>query len=364
MLGGEVDSNDGFIIDSDLLGSDDEDFLGFRVLVDTRRYQNFAGGFFSGFTLGLVPMPLYHYRIAVTIEYFLSNERIGADSLTANRTMIAWVPLMLFSPFVSDNASGLARMVAQRISGRVQSEIFQDAVSRVRVDSSSSPDHSGNREPVHPDAQRVLISSGTAFAVHHDGLLLTNYHVVRDAVEVLVRIAGSHVPAVVLAYDADIDLALLRVDETFDTVLPLSTVDSRIGQTVFTIGFPLPEIQGYEPKYTDGTISSLSGIQDDRRILQVSVPVQPGNSGGPLVNSDGDVVGIVVSRLDDSTIFGQTGSLPQNVNYAIKSTQAIAFLLRNNFNVLQGRTALDIEPIELAEQSTFLIESYQMAEAK
>jgi S1-C subfamily serine protease len=80
------------------------------------------------------------------------------------------------------------------------------------------------------------------------------------------------------------------------------------------------------PKLTRGEISSLSGVRDNPSEFQISVPVQPGNSGGPLVMESGIVVGVVVARLHDSNTFEQTGSLPQNVNYAVKSDRLLGLL--------------------------------------
>ncbi|HEV2393009.1 MAG TPA: serine protease [Verrucomicrobiae bacterium] len=100
----------------------------------------------------------------------------------------------------------------------------------------------------------------------------------------------------------------------------------KLGDTVFTIGFPNPQLQGVEPKLTDGKINSLAGAQDDAREFQISAAVQPGNSGGALVNSSGNVVGIVAARLSDIAAFKSSGALPQNVNYAIKSSYVLSLL--------------------------------------
>ena len=92
-----------------------------------------------------------------------------------------------------------------------------------------------------------------------------------------------------------------------------------------TIGFPNVEIQGFSPKVTKGEISSLNGIGDDPRAWQISVPVQPGNSGGALLDEYGSVIGVVVSKLGLKAA-QVTGDIPQNVNYAVKSTYALALL--------------------------------------
>jgi len=122
-------------------------------------------------------------------------------------------------------------------------------------------------------------------------------------------------------------LALLKVEGNSFTALPLAgTKGPELGADVFTIGFPNPDIQGFEAKYTDGKISSLAGIRDDPTTFQVSVPVQPGNSGGPLLNRYGAVDGVIEARLNDAAIFAQSGAMPQNVNYAIKVSTLRAFL--------------------------------------
>jgi S1-C subfamily serine protease len=91
-----------------------------------------------------------------------------------------------------------------------------------------------------------------------------------------------------------------------------------LGDEVFTIGFPNLDVQGASPKYTDGKVSSLSGMEDDPSQYQISVPVQPGNSGGALVAENGGVVGVVRARMDDLASIARSGAVPQNVNYAVK----------------------------------------------
>jgi S1-C subfamily serine protease len=82
----------------------------------------------------------------------------------------------------------------------------------------------------------------------------------------------------------------------------------------------------FAPKFAKGEIASLSGSQDDARYFQISVPVQPGNSGGALVDEHGNVVGVVSAKLDASAALAATGALPENVNYAVKSSFLLSFL--------------------------------------
>jgi len=130
----------------------------------------------------------------------------------------------------------------------------------------------------------ITIASGTGFFVTDDGYLISNNHVVKDAVKVCLRTSAGLIDAKVVQVDADNDLALLKAEGKFS---PLPIAESgavKLGGTVATIGFPNIEMQGFSPKLTKGEISSLNGVQDDPRYFQISVPVQPGNSGGALVD--------------------------------------------------------------------------------
>jgi serine protease Do len=99
-----------------------------------------------------------------------------------------------------------------------------------------------------------------------------------------------------------------------------------LGDTVATIGFPNIGLQGFAPKFARGEIASLSGPQDDARYFQISVPLQPGNSGGALVDEHGNVVGVVSGTLSVKASLLTSGALPQNVNYAVKSSFLLSFL--------------------------------------
>jgi len=100
----------------------------------------------------------------------------------------------------------------------------------------------------------------------------------------------------------------------------------KLGDTVATVGFPNIGLQGFAPRLTRGDISSLTGAQDDPRQFQISVPVQPGNSGGALVDARGNAVGVVVGKLSQGAALRTSGTLAENVNYAVKSSFLLSFL--------------------------------------
>jgi len=183
--------------------------------------------------------------------------------------------------------------------------------------------------------------TGSGFFIAEDGYLLTNFHVVENASAVKVKYEGQIRDATLVRKDKGADLAVLRVP-CKSTPLPFGESQKmKVGERVFTLGFPLTQLQGEEPKFTDGSISSLTGFQDDAGSFQISVPIQPGNSGGPLVNSSGQLIGVIVSRITHA----------QNVNYAIKADRArllVGEISDVKIQVAEPTVALD--PTEVAKR--------------
>jgi S1-C subfamily serine protease len=173
---------------------------------------------------------------------------------------------------------------------------------------------------------KPLVGSGSGVFVTKAGHILTAAHVIENAIKVTARVGESPIEAKIIAVDYPNDVALLKVDAEVDAAPVRASTGVELGNQVFTIGFPNILLQGTEPKFTEGTISSTSGMRDDPRQFQVSAQIQPGNSGGALFDENGNVVGLVVSRLDDEATLKLTGSSPQNVNYAVKSSYALPLI--------------------------------------
>jgi S1-C subfamily serine protease len=232
--------------------------------------------------------------------------------------------------FSYTSKSGDDRTIRQYDLGRIcdRSEIPEVVLSG----KSSSATAPGSGEPQIDVVASLpesddLRASGSGFFVSADGYLVTNNHVVRNAHRVKVKTSAGVFLAQIVEVDGTNDLALLKIAGQYRP-LHVSTNDVQLGDAVFTIGFPAIDLQGMQPKYTDGKISSLMGIKDDPKEYQISVQVQPGNSGGPLVDMAGNVKGVIVAKLDDMAALMAMGSVPQNVNYAIKGERLRDFLRR------------------------------------
>jgi S1-C subfamily serine protease len=185
----------------------------------------------------------------------------------------------------------------------------------------------GAPAPVPPGGTGRVMSTGTGFVVA-SGRALTNHHVVDGCAAVRYRNAGGTEGAArVVASDRDRDLALLELPAEAGPALPFRRDAAlRRGEGVVTYGFPLAGLLSSGPTLTTGEISALAGLGDNQRQYQISAPVQPGNSGGPLLDMAGNVVGVIVSKLNAQRVAQRTGDIPQNVNFAVKHSEALDFL--------------------------------------
>jgi len=150
---------------------------------------------------------------------------------------------------------------------------------------------------------------------------------------------GATLPAKIISVAPSTDLAILKVPANNITYLSFgSSKNVGLGDKVFTIGYPLAHVLGTDPKYTEGVISAKSGLGGEAIAFQITVPVQPGNSGGPLVDKNGLVVGIITSTASSKEFYKDSGIMPQNINWAVKSDYA-SLLLHDipNRILLDGR---------------------------
>lgn len=168
--------------------------------------------------------------------------------------------------------------------------------------------------------------SGSGFAIAAEGYVITSQHVVASASRVEVVTRSGTYKATVVKSDQSNDVAVLKVEARLPALAIVPSKSARLGATVGTVGFPNTTLQGFSPKLSKGEIASLAGPGDDPRYFQISVAVQPGNSGGPLFDERGNVVGIVAAKLREEAARATSGSAPENVNYAIKSSFLLAFL--------------------------------------
>lgn len=245
---------------------------------------------------------------------------LAAASLHAGRPEPVGVP----------SGGYLARLLADSVS--LAEAAPQSPAAHESVATSARFNAEIAADPPQPPAAPGLGGTGTGFYLS-PRLLVTAEHVVSSCGDP--RLAdGTRLQPV--ATDADLDIALLVAPRPSGRWLALADTRLRLGQRVHAIGFPYYSIAGTSLTLTSGNVSALAGIDDDRRFFSFTAPVQPGNSGGPLLDARGHVTGLVVARLSEDYIVAATGSLPQNVNYALRHDELIGFLARHGITVGQG----------------------------
>jgi S1-C subfamily serine protease len=212
--------------------------------------------------------------------------------------------------------------------------------------------------PRSPSAGTEVGSTGSGFFVTTAGHVLTNAHVVEGCARI--SLAGGP-PLTLLDIDLGSDLALLRKGGTSTTASLILRQGRgvRLADSIVVAGYPLTGLLSSGLNVTTGAVSALAGPGDDRRLIQVTAPVQPGNSGGPLLDSSGNVVGVVVSKLDAVKVASITGDIPQNVNFAISLGTLQAFLDSNDVDYQTRASSTprsNADIAELAKAATVQIE--------
>jgi len=241
----------------------------------------------------------------------------------------------------------------QIAEGQKLAREFKPSVASSSVGGGASSDSELTRSAV----------SGTGFFITADGYFVTNAHVIKGSEQIRLVTTNGMISAKLVKVDAVNDLALLKAEGTFKPLPVASSRSVKLGGTVATVGFPNIGLQGFSPKLSKGEIASLAGAGDDPRYFQISVPVQPGNSGGALVDERGNVVGVVAAKLNAEAALASAGALPENVNYAVKSSFLLSFLesmpeVSDRLRELEtsGRKFEDV--VRSVEQATVLVVVY------
>jgi S1-C subfamily serine protease len=196
-----------------------------------------------------------------------------------------------------------------------------------------------------PDSGVKLIGTGTGFVVNKY-YVVTAEHVLEDCNAVSIRHGNRNIGAQTVATDTSNDLGLIRLKKPIGNTAKLRGGKRvRLGERVANYGYPLFGQLSTSATITEGNINNLSGAGNDSTLLQFDAPTQPGNSGGPLLDRSGNVVGVVIKILSKKYA-DATGHIAQNVNFAVKSNIVVGFLQSNN---IPFQTAASKEKLELPD---------------
>ena len=235
------------------------------------------------------------------------------------------------------------------------------SATRIATSSSEKPSSSGRDASGGSNLARQLVGSG--FYISPDGFILTSNHVIADCGEIRVP-SESKVARTVVA-DVQNDLAVIKLDVSNKRSLTFPSGDGiKQGEDVYVFGFPLEGFLPASGNFTPGMVAALAGPGNNSSLVQITAPVQPGNSGGPVIDSKGRAVGVVVAKADAIKVAKATGDIPQNVNFAIGPQTINAFLDGNRIKFEKdsklfslSKTAVEIA--DLAQNATVKIECWR-----
>jgi S1-C subfamily serine protease len=202
--------------------------------------------------------------------------------------------------------------------------------------------------PAVPPTSATPKSSGSGVVIGAHGEVLTNAHVIKNCTNIAVRSSSASV-AYLVARDEKNDLAVVRTKLPLSSAIAFGEGPVRAGDPVVALGYPLPGALATTANLSVGNVSALAGLHDDSRYLQISAPVQPGNSGGPLLDASGHLIGIVTSRINDAYVMKSAGSIPQNVNFALKAQVARTFLDSKEIAYRTTRSDQQLTPADVGE---------------
>jgi S1-C subfamily serine protease len=208
-----------------------------------------------------------------------------------------------------------------------------------------------NAAPSKPS--KSVTQTGTGFVISSNGHVVTNQHVIDGCGEITGNLSGeAPLKLRLVSSDETNDLALLQAPSPFKEVAVIRANSVQTGDGVVAIGYPYHGLLTSDFTVTTGIVSSLSGLFNDTRHLQISAAVQPGNSGGPLLDFTAAVVGVVAGKLDGIKIARATGNIPENINFAIK-TGALRDFLDNSVVMYRDteRRETNKETAEIAKKA-------------
>ena len=246
---------------------------------------------------------------------------------------------------------------AELLAIRCQNSGSDNCIDQAPVTASRPPDTSSQLEQNFVDDTPVLIGAGSSFTISQQGHLLTNQHVVDGCQIVTIHLPSGLKKALVVATDDTNDLALLKTDLEDDNFIPISGTNVSLLEDVIVAGYPLSGSLSTTVKVTKGVVSSLAGLGNDYSQIQIDAAIQPGNSGGPILNDQGNVVAVTVAALNKEYFLKEQGTIPENTNFGIKSSTARAFVDANGVKLPQpySRAMSRRDMADLITKTTHLV---------
>jgi len=206
------------------------------------------------------------------------------------------------------------------------------------------------------DSSLITIGSGSGFYINNKGYALTNNHVIDICKQSIAVIDGKETLFRVIATDKTNDVAVLKTDYKSRNFIKINEDGAKLGENVIAVGYPLAGRLSDSVKITRGIVSSLSGLDNNIGQIQIDAALQPGNSGGPVLNENGELVGIASAGLNKLLMAKEAKYIPENVNFAVASPIVVNILKSKKVKYTTpgvfGGSFSNTELAELGDSST------------
>ncbi len=289
---------------------------------------------------GLVHLPLL--GDARLLDAFRQGEmlRIAFKEVTISYKLEGMAPMMKALQECPQRFAKVADTVPAPVSTPASASASKPQMEASVERPAAKPEKGAGKERVY---------TGSGFFVSRDGAVLTNAHVVEGCAEATITGFGK---AAIIAANKKDDLALLKLTTAAKTEgVRFRKTGAQLGEAIYVLGFPLAGQLDNGLNFTSGVISSLAGPGNDPRAIQFSAPAQPGNSGGPVTDGSGLVVGVTQSKLNEVAAIKSGGAFPQNVNFGIKSPLATSFLRANGIEPQEVDSGKPIPSVAIAKEA-------------
>jgi len=212
--------------------------------------------------------------------------------------------------------------------------------------------------------QNIKAGSGTGFFITNAGHIVSNNHVIDQCNVVNAYYKGDAKPLKILAIDRKNDLAILKAELRPDDTFPVAKDDAILLEEIYVAGYPFGKSISGSVKVTKGVVSSLSGLGNNYSNIQIDASLQPGNSGGPIINKKGNVVGVAVAKLDYKKVIEAFNTIPENTNFGVKSSTLNQFLNANKISSSSPKgSEMSIRDIgEKIEKATVYLDCWMTAD--
>lgn len=300
---------------------------GIMSLPDGRIHE----GIFKNNKLAYLKKTKYSSKISILKKLFVTLPTESKKIIQSNLQKLGYYKSSIDGLYGKNTERALNKFNNQHLGGADITNVENvERLLKIALEFNITPEEDLNEKAPY---ETYKVASGTGFYVSDDGHIVTNYHVIEGCQDIKVHLKGNAIDTNLIAKDTRNDLALLKVDEKPKYSFALSDESPFPLQDIIVAGYPFGEKVSSPIKFTEGIISAIAGLGDDYSQVQIDAAIQPGNSGGPILDEFGNVIAVAVAKLSLQKILKDYGVVPENTNFGVKASAVRNLIEGNGINL-------------------------------